>query len=252
MVFGGYASYYDIFYAQKDYALECQFVLDLLKSLSAQEIHSILDLGCGTGGHVLPLARRGYEMTGVDLSGAMIEQARSKSAEANLAADFHLGDIRSVDLGRTFDAVISMFAVMGYQISNGDFFSAMRVARKHLESGGLFVFDAWFGPAVLRERPETRVREIPDGAERILRVAAPELNPLANTVTVHYTVLRLAGDRVLDETHESHPMRFLFAPEVAFFAEQTGFEVLKLCPFLEPDREPNDRDWNVTWVLRAA
>jgi 2-polyprenyl-3-methyl-5-hydroxy-6-metoxy-1,4-benzoquinol methylase len=127
MLFTGYASYYDIFYAQKDYNLECEFVINIMNSLSFQEVRSILDLGCGTGGHVLPLAERGYHMTGVDISEGMIEQARRKSTESNIEAEFRLGDIRSLDLGKTFDAVISMFAVMGYQTGNDDFYAQCKL-----------------------------------------------------------------------------------------------------------------------------
>ena len=249
MVFESYANYYDLFYNEKDYQAEIEFILQMG---GFRPPMSILDLGCGTGGHVLPLATRGFAMTGVDMSEKMVRRAKEKAKEAKVEADFSLGDIRKLDLGKTFDAVISMFAVMGYQTGNQDFLLALQAARSHLESGGLFIFDAWFGPAVLRERPETRIREIQDGEQRVIRIASPELDSLQNTVTVHYTVFRLDMDRVLDESRESHQMRFFFAPEVALFAQQAGFEVQKLCPFLNADAMPTDRDWNVTWVLRAV
>lgn len=248
-VFASYAKFYDLFYQDKDYQAEIDFLEKAADFLPGM---SILDLGCGTGGHALPFAARGYRVTGVDLSEGMIEQAQRKAAAGDLKAEFCLGDIRSLDLGRTFDVVISMFAVMGYQTSNDDFYAATRVARKHLAAGGLFIFDAWFGPAVMHERPETRVREIPSGEERVIRIASPELDPLANTVTVNYTILRLAGNQVMEEVRESHPMRFFFVPEVAFFAHQAGFQVEKICPFLNAERIPDERDWNVTWVLRAV
>lgn len=249
MIFNKYAKYYDLFYREKDYAAEVDFVI---KVGGFQPPMSILDLGCGTGGHVLPLAQRGFQVTGIDLAEEMIGQAKQRALEGGIHADFFRGDLRSLDLGKKFDAVISMFAVMGYQTENEDLYSAMRVARKHLKSDGLFIFDAWFGPAVMRERPETRVREIADGQQRIIRIASPELDSLRNTVTVHYQVLRLLDNQVMDETRESHKMRFLFAPEIEFFARQTEFRVENLYPFMNIDRSPDDRDWNVTWVLRAV
>jgi len=251
-IFDGYAKLYDLFYQHKDYEAEISFIQKIINQHRETALKNILDLGCGTGGHALPLADLGYQITGVDISGRMIEQAQKKASESNLPVDFLLGDIRSIDLQKTFDAVISMFAVMGYQTSNDDFYAALRVARKHLTPGGLFVFDTWFGPAVLHERPETRVREIADGKERVIRIASPELDPLANIITVNYTILRLMESRVVDEIRESHPMRFFFAPEVAFFAQHADFKVETICPFLNADRIPDDRDWNVTWVLRAV
>jgi SAM-dependent methyltransferase len=249
MVFQNYAKYYDLFYREKDYRSEVDFVMKLGGFVPPM---SILDLGCGTGGHMIPLARQGFQMTGVDVSEEMVKQAKQKTLGKQVNVDFFLGDIRSIDLRRRFDAVLSMFAVMGYQTSNDDLYSALQVARHHLLMGGLFIFDAWFGPAVMRERPETRAREIPDGTERVIRIASPEIDVLLNTVTVHYTVLRLRGNQVLDEASESHKVRFFFAPEIAFFAKQSGFVVQSICPFMNSGRLPNDQDWNVTWVLRAV
>ncbi len=249
MVFGTYANFYDLLYQEKEYGSEVEF----LKRVGGLRTgSSILDLGCGTGGHDIPLATQGFVVTGIDLSAGMVSQAKRKALESGVAPTFIQGDLRSLRLGKTFDSVISMFAVMGYQVSNDDFMAALHTARIHLGTGSSFVFDAWFGPAVLADRPVTRVKEIPLHGERVIRIAKPELNALANTVTVDYTVLRLSGDKILDETHEAHPMRYLFGPEVAYFARNADFEVTKVCPFMDPDRLPTEKDWNVTWVLKAV
>lgn len=249
MIFDNYARYYDLFYQEKDYLGEIAF----LEAVGRFEKGcSILDLGCGTGNHDIPLAMRGYRITGVDIAENMVNQAQKKASEQNVVTNFLHGDIRSIRLDTKFDNVISMFAVMGYQTSNDDFSSTLQTAREHLNVGGLFIFDAWFGPAALTQRPETRITEMAAGNERIIRIARPELNILANTVTVNYTILRLDQDKVLDETRESHSMRYLFASEVSFFAEVTGFTVELVCPFLEPGSAPTINDWNVTWALRAV
>jgi len=248
MVFKDYSNYYDALYSDKEYKAEVDFIRHLVSLESSQQI---LDLGCGTGGHDIPLAKRGYAVTGVDRSDGMLAIAKEKAAQAGVKVELVLDDLRAVRLGKLFDVAISMFAVMSYQVTNDDFFKALQTARTHLNQGGLFVFDAWFGPAVLAQRPEERVKEIAAGEERIIRMARPELDVLKNVVTVNYTVLRLKGDRLLDETHEAHLMRYFFPPEVAWMAQGAGFEVVKSCPFMEADRQPSEKDWNVTWVLRA-
>ena len=63
--------------------------------------------------------------------------------------------------GGKFDAALMMFAVLGYQVENDDVLAALRTARRHLEPGGLFIFDVWYGPAVLHQRPSERVKIIP-------------------------------------------------------------------------------------------
>ena len=108
-------------------------------------VRSILDLGCGTGNHSLVLAGRGYQVTGVDFSADMLERARGKLALAcgegrKPAGKLELvqGDVRSVGLGRQFDAVLMMFAVLGYQIGNQDVQAALATVRRHLKPGGVF------------------------------------------------------------------------------------------------------------------
>jgi SAM-dependent methyltransferase len=251
-VFDQYAQFYDFIYQEKNYETEARFIQRIFDQYPGLTGKNVLDLGCGTGGHALPLSTLGYQVTGVDLSDRMIAQAKRKAKDSDSPVEFLLGDIRSINLGKKFDYVISMFAVMGYQTSNDDLFSAMQVARRHLNSGGLFIFDAWFGPAVLKFRPEARIKEFFIGDQRIIRIAIPELNLIENTVLVQYTIFQTTADRIIDETREAHLMRFLFSPEVAFFARQAGFKVQKVCPFMNLDKAPDDQDWNVTWVLQAV
>jgi 2-polyprenyl-3-methyl-5-hydroxy-6-metoxy-1,4-benzoquinol methylase len=77
-VFGTYGEYYDIFYSDKDYEKECDFVQEIFKKYSSFPVKTVLDAGCGTGGHSIPLARRGLKVTGIDASPVMIEKARAK------------------------------------------------------------------------------------------------------------------------------------------------------------------------------
>jgi SAM-dependent methyltransferase len=251
MTFDRYAAYYDILYHDKDYEAECDFLEQVFTRYTQGPIRTILDLGCGTGGHALPLTRRGYEVTGIDRSEQMLAVAQAKAAsmlERSNVPTFQRGDIRTLDLSRTFDAVIAMFAVISYQTTSEDLLAAFRTARRHLRPGGLFIFDAWFGPAVLRQRPTDRVKIIEQDGERIIRFASPVLDILAQTVQVNYKVLRLHEKRVLDEVDESHLMRFVFPQEISLCLEQVDFRLLQLCPFMCLDTQPTEQDWNVAVI----
>jgi len=144
-----------------------------------------------------------------------------------------------------------MFAVMSYQTTNDDLAAAFRTARRHLEPGGLFIFDAWFGPAVLRVRPMDRYKFVERDGDRIIRFASPTLDVLRHTVRVDYKVLLIKDSCVLDEVDESHLMRFLFPQELAYFADQAGLHMKHLCPFMALDRKPSEEDWNVTAIMEA-
>ena len=71
---------------------ECDFIE---KEIAGDRTMAILDIGCGTGRHAIELARRGYRVTGVDLSPSQIEAARIKAAAAGVPVDFRVGDART-------------------------------------------------------------------------------------------------------------------------------------------------------------
>src|SRR5262249_47425100 len=159
-VFGSvYADAYDTLYQDKDYAAECALIERVFREHGRGPVRSVLDLGCGTGNHVLLMVQRGYDVVGVDRSEGMLARARAKADKTlpSRRVEFRQGDVRNVELGRQFDAAVMMFAVLGYQPTNADVRAALRTAHRHLRPGGLFVFDVWYGPAVLRERPSQRV-----------------------------------------------------------------------------------------------
>jgi len=70
--FTKYSKYYDLLYHDKDYSQECDFIEQILRSYTLEPVKTILDGGCGTGGHAIPLANKGYEITGIDASEAMV------------------------------------------------------------------------------------------------------------------------------------------------------------------------------------
>jgi hypothetical protein len=145
---------------------------------------------------------------------------------ANLSGqlEFSVGDVRSVRVGRLFDAVVSLFHVASYQTTNADLMAMFTTAAAHLRAGGVFVFDCWYGPGVLTDRPSVRVRRIQSEAIEVLRLAEPIMHPNDNVVDVNYTVqVRRRSDQKVSEFQETHRMRYLFAPEVRLMLEQAGF-----------------------------
>lgn len=225
-VFDHYASYYDLFYAGKDYGAEARYVARHLQEF-ARGGREILELGCGTGAHAAELARSGYGVMGVDLSERMLARARTRleglAAPERARLGFVHGDARSVRLGRAFDAVVSLFHVMSYQSSNSDLLAAFATAAKHLAPGGVFLFDFWYGPAVLTQRPETRVHELESGDIRVTRIARPRLRDDANSVDVRFTVLiEEKATGTVKRLEELHVMRYLFLPEIDDLLERAG------------------------------
>lgn len=253
MVFKNYAKFYDALYQDKDYQAECDF-LEKIFNTQSNDVKTVLDLGCGTGNHVIPLTKRGYKVTGIDRSEDMLQTAKVKAnkecSPSNMPV-FYRGDIRDFHLDQSFDAIVSMFAVISYLTSNDDVQAAFQQAHRHLPKGGLFIFDVWHGPAVLSERPTDRYKMIEMAGERIMRFAHPEIDVLHHTVNVEYRVLRVSGDHILDEVTETHVMRFFFPEEIHFHLKCAGFQSIGLFPWLRIGELPNEHDWNLSVVAEA-
>lgn len=258
-VFSAYARYYDLLYKDKDYAAESDYVAALFKRFHPS-VKTVLELGSGTGKHALLLAQQGYQVHGVERSAGMLAQARAltQAASPQLAAGHHTppvfveGDIRSVRVDQQFDAAISLFHVVSYQTTNADLLQAFETARTHLKDGGLFIFDVWYGPAVLTDPPGIRVKRMADDQIEVTRLAEPILHPNRNMVDVNYHVfIRSKATGSVDETREKHEMRYLFAPEIELLLSQTGFGLLHHEEWLTGS-PPGCDTWGVCFAARRV
>lgn len=247
-----YARVYDVLYQDKDYLAECDLLEQIFERYATQPVHKILDLGCGTGNHAIPLATRGYAVVGVDCAQEMLNIARVKAQQESLSVSFNQANIGEVHLHQIFDATLMMFAVLGYQLENADVLATLRTAREHLHQDGLLVADVWYGPAVLIQRPGDRVRVIhePDGT--ILRTSSGELDIRHHTCKVQYHLWQIKGRQVLAETKEEHLMRFFFPRELELFLADSGFQLLRLGAFPDFNQEPDENTWNAMIVARAV
>lgn len=229
-VFESYSDYYDFLYRDKDYEGEADYVHGLIEEY-APKAESILELGCGTGKHAILLAKKGYSLECVDSSERMLDVAKESLAklpeEVTGRVRFMKDDIRTVRLNKTFDAVISLFHVISYQTANEDLEDAFATASEHLKPGGVFIFDCWYGPAVLSERPSVRVKRIKGESIELTRIAEPTNHDNENRVDVNYevTVHDKSTDRY-EVTTECHRMRYLFTPEVKGFLSNSGMEMI--------------------------
>ncbi len=252
-VFGNYARYYNLLYRDKDYAGEAQFIHQLLQT-HAPNATSILDLGCGTGAHAILLAEQGYQVHGVDLSANMLQQANEQctqlSADLQARLRFSQADIRQVRIDQCFDVVLSLFHVISYQVTNEDLLAAFKTVKQHLKPGGILIFDAWYGPAVLTHRPTVRVKRMEDEEIQVTRIAEPTLYPNENWVDVNYHIfIRDKKNDIVEELQETHRIRYLFKPEIEFFLRQVDMMPLSWQEWIS-DRSAGFDSWNVYWIVR--
>ncbi len=117
----------------EEYEEEAAYWRDALRAELGPSRHKVLELGVG-GGHNLSHLTKDFDATAVDLSPRMLENSK----KLNPGVEHHVGDMRTVRLGRTFDAVLIHDAIM-YMLSDDDLLAAFTTAVAHLKPGGLFV-----------------------------------------------------------------------------------------------------------------
>jgi SAM-dependent methyltransferase len=253
--FGAYARYYDLLYAGKDYAAEAQYVHQLIQRHRPGGTR-LIDVGCGTGAHGAELARLGYRLLGIDASPEMLAAARERAvplpADHPGSLDFAEGDARSFRSPNRFDVATSLFHVMSYQTGNDDVAAAFATVAAHLEPGGLFIFDFWYGPGVLTDLPAVRVRRLEDEHTRVLRIAEPVLDTCRNVVDGRYEIrFENKADAGSELIRETHCMRYFFLPELEVMLRAAGFEWLEAREWMS-DRKPSQQSWNTVVCCRLA
>lgn len=136
----GLASVYDAFMDNVPYEEWAEYLCGLLADYGVRD-GLVLDLGCGTGNMTECLARRGFDMIGVDASREMLQAATEKRDGSGLDILYILQDMREFELYGTVAAVVSLCDSMNYLTEYGDLVKVLRLVNNYLDPRGVFIFD---------------------------------------------------------------------------------------------------------------
>ena len=251
--FKDYSQYYDLLYLDKDYKGEVKYITNLINKFNSGA-QSILELGCGTGIHACMLASEGFEILGIDLSESMITQANKRREEMTPSelskVRFKKADVRNFKIDKKFDTVISLFHVASYQVLNDDLQSYFKTASEHLKNTGVFIFDFWYGPAVLTDLPKVRVKKFENQLVSVIRIAEPLIHFNKNIVDVNFTISIVNKEsRKFEEIKECHSMRYLFLPEIEMFLRNFNFSKFTTEEWMTGN-DVNEKTWGVTLIAK--
>lgn len=207
----------------EDYAEEVEQAVRLIEAHTEIPVHTLLDLGCG-GGHNDRWFKQHFRVTGVDLSPAMLDLARQLNPECN----YYAGDMRSVRLDETFDAVFVADSI-DYMLSEADLLQAFTTAYTHLRPGGIFFTYA----EEYRERFVQNETISDTNARGDLEVALIEnsYDPDVGDTTYEYTLIylvRSAGKLKVELDH--HILGVFSLSTWEALLQQAGFEILQELP----------------------
>ncbi len=196
----------------------------------------VLELGCGTGRVLIPVARAGVDITGIDLSPHMLEVCRDRllqEAEAVQACVNLLeADMRNFDLGRTFNLVTTPFRPFQHLTTVEDQISCLGCVHRHLSDEGRFILDV-FNPSLealtrnnlgeeFGEEPEFNT---PDGRQVVRRHRIVARDHFSQTIEVELIYYITHPDGRQERLVHSFPMRYLFKFEAQHLLARCGFEI---------------------------
>jgi SAM-dependent methyltransferase len=239
-----YASAYDLLNEGKPYKAEIDFVQALHARYcgSAENLRSVLDLGCGSGLHLSNIAED-VRKAGVDLSDSMLQVARSRNIPKSEFIHSNIGDFLS---SAKFDLIYSLFHVMSYQAEASELTNALLAMQRNLEVGGLAVFDFWHRAAWDIDPPVTRMTTKIGSALEVKRISSPKVDYVSGLVAIDMDIfIHEVGSE--DDTYvhfsEHHDMRAYTLQELIFASTLAGLHVVGSGPWMTTERELTANDW---------
>lgn len=194
---------------------------------------TVLEVACGTGRVLLPIARKGIAITGIDQSPAMLERCHALLAlepkDVQERVRLEQMDMRTFNLGEQFSLAIIPFRPMQHMLNVADQLATLRSVHRHLNPGGLLVFDV-FNPDLKRlasgpgeEHEDHPLTTLPDGRSVRRTARLTEVHPLRQTreIELTYHVTDTAG-RTESSVMKFH-MRWFGRFEVEHLLERCGF-----------------------------
>lgn len=247
--FKKYSKFYNLLYKDKDYTEEADYVEKLMNQ-GGKKIKSILDLGCGTGIHAELLYDKGYNVCGVDISEEMLIEARERAKKSKKQIEYKCCNIKDLITDNKYDVVTSLFHVISYLSSNKDLLKTFKNINKNLNQDGLFIFDFWYGPGVLSDKPATRIKRAEDEKINCIRLTEPVMHNELNCVDVKFELLiKNKESNKIETTRETHRMRYFFDKELELIADLSGFKVTKKYKWLTFEN-PDFNTWYAVWILK--
>ncbi|MFD7246551.1 class I SAM-dependent methyltransferase [Streptomyces massasporeus] len=218
------AEIYELVYAArgKDYAAESAEVTALVRD-RRPDASSLLDVACGTGGHLRFFQEHFATVEGLELSEPMIAQA----ADRLPGIPVHPGDMRDFTLGRRYDAVSLMFSSIGYTRSVGELESTLASLARHLTPGGVIVLEPWYFPEAFL--PGYIADDLVRTEDRVtVRVSHSQRHGDEVPIVVHYIDARKeAGIRHFTDVHR---MRLFTREQYETAFEKAGCSVEYVSP----------------------
>lgn len=248
---GRHAGLYDLFYRDKPYQQEAEFVHQCIKQNGFRGAMRILELACGTGNHAFEFEKLGYQVIATDHSPDMLKIAKEKASQKSSAVDFRLLDMMNIDIkDGPFDVVLCLFDSIGYVQTNENISRVLKGVNRHLRNDGLFIFEFWHAPAILRYYDPVRVRRWTTPEGEILRISETNVLHADSICEVTYSVLELKKDGTYVSFEETQHNRFFLIRDMEYWLAGCGLTPKKFYAGFTDNEIITAKTWHVLAIAR--
>jgi 2-polyprenyl-3-methyl-5-hydroxy-6-metoxy-1,4-benzoquinol methylase len=199
---------------------ECDFIE---KEINHNKSLKIIDIGCGTGRHAIELSKRGYSMTGIDLSESLLEKAREKAKQNGLQIDFLMHDARSLPFDKQFDVAIMMceggFPLMETDEMN---FGILKNVSQSLKQRSKFIFTTLNGLFPIFNSIEEFCASNTDGGNATYHKNTFDLMTFRD-----YNITKVEDDNGVEKELECNE-RYYIPSEIKWLLNTLGFTKIEI------------------------
>ena len=192
------------------------------KALRLERGARVLDLCCGQGRHSVPLAQRGFEVTGLDLNPEYLELTTQAAAAARVAIKTVTGDMREIPFQNHFDAIVNMYSSFGYLESEADDVAVLQSAAKASKTGGHLLLDMLNREWAVANYIQN---DWHSGEDNTLYVERRDLDLATSRMHVSFTIVGPDGSR---RESVGHNIRLYTLTEMVRLLERAGMRVLEV------------------------
>ncbi len=207
-------------YSEEDIRIAPQQVEGLAKILPLEPGQSILDVCCGYGRHAIELARRGYRVTGIDLSPKQIEVAKRRARREGLLIDFIIGDARKMEFRNEFDITLNLFTSFGYFPDEEENLKMLERIADATIPQGLFLMELWNREKQIKEFKPKEFEE-----QKGIKIEKKwKFDPLEGRLNWENTVIFPDGRR----ESWNHSIRAYTLVELKKMLDEVGFQLQRV------------------------
>ncbi len=247
-------SFYDrfaYFYAKGPYPQYSEKMVKLLPPVLARfdaQPQTILDIACGEGTFAVAMAKRGFQVTGVDRSPQMLRFARERAERENVKVEFLLQDMRTLSFEERFDLVTCWFDSLNYVLELEGIQNTFAGVYRALKKEGLFIFDmnTVYGLAVIWQREPCYVQQ---NSPEMFEIQFPSYDFEKRIATTRISGFAKEGDRWI-RMDEEHKERGYTLEEIRQCSQAVGFQELACWGNLEEMSEPRPNSGRVWFVMQ--